>query len=631
MAGASGSFISRTNNNNLGGYLTLNVKWKQVFTGDADRSIVEIEAHIIRDDSGNPAGGTWYASSTGGILVNGVQACGWSRHQSAGWTHPGSIGWSNKGSVVINHTDIETVTISVNSVTWNNSTYSNSSFTIPSKSQEITLHAVPKAYTLSIDAGVGTTVAVDRTVSFLGASIAETGSLNGGAKIWDGDKLKISFSVNENYRIDKHTVNGSEFISGNTHTVSGDVVVVATAYLLASNVGATDANIGSKSAITVTKYNSNYYHSLQYSFGDVSGYITSSGDVQSTETKFSNESVSFTVPSSFYNQIPNAKTGKCTIICRTYENASSTTVLGEPSTCIFTVTATGSPSVSGDVVDTDSTTVVLTGNPSTLIRYRSDPRCMITATPKNSASISTVRIRGAGVAGDAGSDGTVTAEKTYRDASYTSFSFEATDSRGYSSSITVTPTVVSYVELTCSPVISRPTPTGSNIIMSASGALYRGSFGATSNTLKLEYRYKTTDGSYSSWITVPSHNIVLGSSKYTVTNFTLGEDFDYKSGYVFQVRAKDGATVDGVNYTLSTVTKTIEVQKGIPVFDWGENDFNVNVELMLKNINIVDIIYPVGAVYMHSSDTLPIAVSGVGAWDSVATGIDGVYAWKRTA
>lgn len=486
-------------------------------------------------------------------------------------------------------------------------------------------------FTLSVSAGTGSSVTVNRTTSALGTSLAATGKLSNGASVYKGDKLQITFTPSTNYGIDKHTVNGSAFTSGNTHTVSANVTVVATAYLLASDVGATDANIGAKSTITVTKYNTNYYHSLQYSFGSISGYITSSGGVQSTEVKFSNASVSFTVPTSFYAQIPNAKTGKCTIICRTYSSSSSTTVLGDPSTCTFTATATGSPGVSGAIVDTDSTTIALTGNSSTLIRYRSNPKCTITATPKNSASISTVKIRGTAVTGTTGSNGVVTAEKTYSNASYTSFAFAATDSRGYSTTKTVSPTVVSYVELTCSPVISRPTPTGSSIVMSVSGALYRGSFGAASNTLTLDYRYKTTDGSYGSWKTIPSSSIVLGSSKYTVSSFSLGEDFDYKTSYVFQVRARDGATVNGTSYTLSTVTKTVEVQKGIPIFDWGENDFNVNVALMLSNVNILDIMYPVGAVYMHSSSTLPAAVSGVGTWSSVTTGISGVYAWKRTA
>lgn len=493
-------------------------------------------------------------------------------------------------------------------------------------SRTVELTVIP-TYFLSVSAGTGSIVTVNRTFS----GYASTGNIEDGARLYCGDKLKIIFAPQSNYGILTATVNNSAFVSGNTHTVTANVAVASTAQILASDIGATNADIGSVSTITIAKYNSSYYHSLQYSFGEISGYITSSGGVQSNETKFGETSIAFSVPASFYEQIPNAKTGICTITCRTYSSSSSTTVLGDPTTCTFTVTATGSPVVSGSIVDTDSTTIALTGDSKYLVRYRSNPKCTITATSNNSASISTLKIRDAIVTGVTGTDGVVTAEKEYTDASYISYSFTATDSRGYSSSVTLSPTVVSYVELTCYPVILRPTPTGSGIKMSVSGAIYRGSFGAASNTLTLDYRYKTSDGTYGSWCTVPSSNIVLGSSKYTVTDFSLGEGFDYKTSYVFQVRARDGATVNGTSYTLSTVTKTVEVQKGIPIFDWGENDFNVNVALMLSNVNILDIIYPIGAVYMHSSNTLPAAVSSIGAWSAVTNGIDGVYTWKRTS
>jgi hypothetical protein len=74
---------------------------------------------------------------------------------------------------------------------------------------------------------------------------------------------------------------------------------------------------------------------------------------------------------------------------------------------------------------------------------------------------------------------------------------------------------------------------------------------------------------------------VLSSSTYSVTNLHIGSDFDYRSSYIFQVRARDGATVDGTKHVLSTITKTVEMQKGLPIFDWGENDFNVNVPIII--------------------------------------------------
>ena len=494
-----------------------------------------------------------------------------------------------------------------------NGTYSGVSISTITASTTIDLDPIT-VYSLSVSAGTGSSITVNRTSSGYGS----TGNLSNGATLYYNDKLKISFTPSTNYAIDTHTVNGSSFTSGNTHTVSGNVAVVSTATPQKSLIAATDANIGSTSTITVTRYNSSYTHTITYAFGDTTGTVC---------TKSSNVSIAWTVPTSFYAEIPNATSGKCTLTITTYNGSTS---LGS-NTCTMTATASSddcAPSVSGTVVDTNSTTVALTGDSSVLILYKSTAECTLKATPKNSATISSTTIRGSTPTTSTTLNGVVTATKSYSGASYTSYAFAATDSRGYKTSVTVSPTVIKYVKLTCNPVITRPTPTGSSIVMSISGAFYRGSFGAASNTLTLKYRYRSADTStYCSWQTISASSVTTGTSSYSVASFSLGEDFDYKTSYVFQVRATDGTA----DYTLTTVTKQITVQRGVPVFDWGANDFNVNVALMLENVNILDIMYPVGAVYMHSSSTLPSAVSGVGTWESVTTGISGVYAWKRTA
>ena len=473
-------------------------------------------------------------------------------------------------------------------------------------------------YSLSISAGTGSNITVNRTSSGYGG----TGNLSSGARLYYNDKLKITFTPSTNYAISTHTVNGSTFSSGNTYTVTGNVSVVATAQVLASSVGATDANIGSSSSVVVTKYNSSYYHSLQYKFGSLSGYITSGGGTQSTEVKFSNTSVAFRIPTSFYAEIPNAKTGKCTITCRTYSSSGSTSVLGNATTCTITLTATGAPDVSGTVVDTNATTVALTGSNSKLIRYKSTATATISASAKNSSSIVSKFINGSTVSGNT---------KVYNNCSETSFVFKAVDSRGYSTSITKTPTVVAYIQLTINPVLLRPTPTGSNITMSFSGDFYRGSFGAATNTLTIYYRYKESGGSYGSWKTVESTKIVFGSHSYTSSEtFSLDDEFNYQKEYQFQIMAVDGTSEN----PLSTVIKTVIVPRGIPVFDWGENDFNFNVPVMIDNVNLLNIIYPIGSVYMTASSSLPAVMSKIGTWehigdDSVST--TNIYVWKRTS
>lgn len=79
--------------------------------------------------------------------------------------------------------------------------------------------------TLSISAE-NATVTCQRTSSPAGAG---TGTLTNGATIYDSDVLKFTFTPATNYTIKTHTVNGTIFTSGNSHTVSGDVSVVVVA------------------------------------------------------------------------------------------------------------------------------------------------------------------------------------------------------------------------------------------------------------------------------------------------------------------------------------------------------------------------------------------------------------------
>ncbi len=450
-------------------------------------------------------------------------------------------------------------------------TYSGVSVGTITASTTINLDAIP-TYSLSISAGTGSNITVNRTSSGYGG----TGNLSNGARLYYNDKLKITFTPSTNYAISTHTVNGSTFSSGNTYTVSGNVSVKATAQVLASSIGATDANIGSSSSVVVTKYNSSYYHSLQYKFGSLSGYITSSGEVQSSEVKFSNTSIAFKIPTSFYAEIPNSPAGKCTITCRTYSSSGSTTVLGNATTCTITITATGAPDISGTVIDTNTATVALTGDSSKLIRYKSTATATITATAKNSASIVSKFINGDSVSGNT---------KVYQNCSETSFVFKTTDSRGYSSSVTITPTVIAYIQLTINPILSRPTPTGSDITMSFSGDFYRGSFGAMTNTLTIRYRYKESDGSYGAWKNIESTKIVFGTRSYTSSQtFSLDDEFNYQKEYHFQIQAIDGNS----EHQLSTVTKTVIVPRGVPVFDWGKNDFNFHVPVEIDGNTDID-------------------------------------------
>lgn len=84
-----------------------------------------------------------------------------------------------------------------------------------------------KPYTLTISAGSNTTITVNRTSS--PNQHASTGALSSGSVIYYGDTLTISYSVSSGYNINTHTINGTTFTSGTSHTVTGAVTVVTSA------------------------------------------------------------------------------------------------------------------------------------------------------------------------------------------------------------------------------------------------------------------------------------------------------------------------------------------------------------------------------------------------------------------
>lgn len=241
----------------------------------------------------------------------------------------------------------------------------------------ITLEPCP-VYSLSISAGTGSSVTVNRTSS---AGAGSTGNLSAGTiKLYHGDKLKITFTPSTNYGITTHTVNGSTFTSGGTHTVSSNVDVKATATPLKSLVAATDANIESASSIIITRYNNSYTHTLTYKFGNLTGTIA---------TKTADTAIAWTVPADFYAQIPNDPDGTCAITCTTYNGSTS---LGS-TPCTMTATAAKklcAPTVSVEAVDSNEATFALTGDNKKIIRYHSDIKVTADLTAKNKATFDKV-------------------------------------------------------------------------------------------------------------------------------------------------------------------------------------------------------------------------------------------------
>ena len=315
-----------------------------------------------------------------------------------------------------------------------------------------------------------------------------------------------------------------------------------------SSVSCTDANVGSSAVVTINRASSSFTHTLTYVFGSLSGTI---------ETKTNKTSVAWTFPTTFYGQMPT-RTSQGTITCETFNGDTS---LGT-TTCTFTATAVDTVSVSGTVVDTNSKTIALTGNSSKLIKYFSTAKATITASTNNSATIKSKTINGV----------EVSADKTFSNCETTSFVFAARDNRDYSKSVTISPSMVNYIKLTNNAAVSRLSATGDAVKLSLSGNFFNGSFGAANNTLTCKYRYCVSGGTFGGDQTVTA---VKSGNGYSYSAQLSG--FDYQNRYTIEVVVSDA---------LMTVTKTLTLLEGTPIFDWGKSDFNFNVPVAAPSMTL---------------------------------------------
>ena len=254
---------------------------------------------------------------------------------------------------------------------------------------------------------------------------------------------------------------------------------------------------------------------------------------------------------------PNSNSLKVYVILKTVIGSGSDT----KSTTATMSIVNANPTLSPSIVDTNSTTYNVTGNPAILVANRSTASVTINAAAKKYATITSRRVEhGTQVLA---ADGALSVTNN-------PINITVTDSRGNSTSYTATNTIVPYFNPTCSIGNNMPTTDGKFSLV-VSGLFYNGSIGKTSNSLTVQYRRKTANGSYGSWTNISS--VTKSGNSYTATVSLTG--LDYQTVYTFQVRAIDVLNTGGV----ASAEKAVISQ---PVFDWGKNDFQFNVPVYDK-------------------------------------------------
>lgn len=380
------------------------------------------------------------------------------------------------------------------------------------------------------------------------------------------------------------TASGSISPIGLNFSISEDVVLdtIPRATTLLDQSG----TIGHNLVINWSPASDKFTHKLTYSFGSIKDEVLGTG---------LKKSFTWSIPTKLYKEF-TGQSAKGTLKLTTY---SGSTQIGSPQEVSLTIYANQSfsePVIDGaSLKDINSTTVALTGDDGTFILGQSKLFLTLTFKTRNFATLKSLSINGTTIAnnkvtaGKQSTDGTTVygLEYEYGTLNTKQLLFKVTDTRNYTvelKTIISDSIVINYVPLTAVTTFKRITPTGGKVGLVFNGNYFNGSFGASSNTLEISYKYKkSTDSTYTTVnlanntdykISGNTYYSGTGSSKQTIT---LAPTFDYKTQYDVQVTIKDKLT------TLPIINAIIS--KGIPIMWWNGEKVQVNGDLYLADEN----------------------------------------------
>lgn len=360
------------------------------------------------------------------------------------------------------------------------------------------------------------------------------------------------------------------------------------------------------------------YYTIEYEFGDLTGVIKDKiypRDVPAT--------ITWKIPMAFSKQFPYAtsKTGKLI----SYYTYSGKKEVNYTSTFVAKIADDAEPRIDSTVATTDAISLQLSGNTSTIINGVSNVQINLYAAPTPGAY---VKDKWCQNLPNYYSDRHGTTQ-TFIGHNNGVFRFGATDTRNRSAVKTITLAAIDYRSPTIS-IDGIEINTSGVATIDISGTWFKGSFGKVSNDITVSYRYKSnSSSSWGSWTTIP--NVTKnddGTFSVTVTKNGLS----YTETYNFEARVQDA---------INTVSSKEYIAKSLPVFDWSSDDFNFNVPVSVlpptdsnnpatkqyvdnlvnplaeKFASIIDIVYPVGSIYMSVNAADPSNLFSGTSWEKL--------------
>ena len=430
--------------------------------------------------------------------------------------------------------------------------------------------------------------------------------------------------------------------SGSTQTANTALTTIPRS----CTITASNAYIGKASTITAKGLYSGLTAKVTYvnNAGTTVTAATLSGTSNGTAT------ASWTIPTEFYDRIPNGKSGTVALTATTYNGS---TAIGSTSsaTITYSIDETVSdlkPTIKIIAYEVNSSIEQLTREPdgtNNKVMYgKSTIYCEVASwAVYKGASLSTITLNGSPVS-------MLSPYINFVEANTNTYTGIIKDSRGYTGTHTVTLTPVDYVNLTVSASVVRNKSRDGKVKLSVSGNWSETKFSSVNtNTLALTYKYKEQGGSTYTEGTIANSLLTINKTNktYETTNPIVLEGFDPEKAYVFEVYATD------VFGTVPRQKVEYVVKKGeSPFFIGGDNNVYIKGKIYrntstgrveaggdslpigtivdydgtsvpegyeaVSGASGVEAAWPVGSIYMNLLDSRnPKEILGFGTWKQI--------------
>ena len=315
-----------------------------------------------------------------------------------------------------------------------------------------------------------------------------------------------------------------------------------------------------------------FNHSLAINTsGDTWEYVNQGGNLQEEEYKFFNRtSIPFIVPASFYSLF----TGKSTELNMKLNTYSGSRLIGS-SEAKLTVTCNQtncSPYFTATVVDSNSTTIALTGSSTKIIKGYSTAKVSLSSlraaysTKDTNSTITVRKIDGVTVTGTS---------REIKNAVSSTFTIVIENSRGFSTSLTVG-SASNLIDYFAPQIIIDPkrvSQTSNTVKLTYSGTFFNQSFGKVANAISsMKWYYKKSGAT--SWTTGGTITPTISGNTIKETTLTLNGSFSYQESFRFKVECID---------KLATSIKEADVPIGTPIFSHGKNWFQHHTPIYLQS------------------------------------------------